>query len=96
MALRLLLQVNDIFYVDELKMQITSADYVGKSSVIATLDIYQTNKTETIALKVGDNNEVISQVFIELSPKGSVSQEKLQLLITAPKEIKIRREGYTF
>jgi hypothetical protein len=62
--------------------------------VSANFDVFYPNGTESISLVGKDKYEVIDTAFLEVWPSGSAKRNLLSLVVSAPKDIFIKREGY--
>ena len=94
MALRLHLEINDIFYIGEIKIRLCACENIGRKTVTANFDIFYPEGTKSISLVADESFEVISSAFLEIWPKGSAKRNLLSVVVSAPKDIYIKREGY--
>lgn len=90
MALRLVLGINDEFYIENIKVSLSSCKNIWRKTVTASFNVFYPEGIKVISLTSDSKFEVIDSAFIEIWPTGSVKRNLLSIAVSAPKEIYIR------
>lgn len=94
MGLRLILQEGDVFYVGGKKFTLIECCNIGRASVEAVFQVDDSEGSLEMVFSGLRGTEVYPNIYFRILQSGSAERNILQIVITAPKSVFIRREGY--